>query len=104
MARVSQSLPPSSSSEVSSMRAVGWSCLLSVGILSTGCAVGSGGGESVEGGEPMPGMTSIEPGTLTAGAWDDNRNYDFFTKYVGSQKAVAGAPTFDKSELDAAHL
>jgi von Willebrand factor type A domain len=41
-------------------------------------------------------------GTLTAGAWDDNLNYDWFSLYLDEQGQVNGAPTLDNQERDVA--
>jgi hypothetical protein len=56
-----------------------------------GVASGSGGG------------AVSEAGVLTAGVWDDNLNYDFFTKYLASHPQLAGDPGFTKAEYDASH-
>lgn len=37
--------------------------------------------------ESSQGQASIEPGTLTAGAWDDNLNFDFYLSYMQSVEA-----------------
>jgi hypothetical protein len=40
-------------------------------------------------------------GILTAGAWDDNRNYDHYLAYLSSPAGqIAGAPPFTMQELD----
>lgn len=41
-------------------------------------------------------------GTLTAGVWDDNLNYDFFTKYITSLGARPGLPLFGAADRNAA--
>ena len=43
------------------------------------------------------------PGTLTAGAWDDNRNYNFYLDYLEAQAGLPGRPPFDPNEHDQAH-
>jgi hypothetical protein len=45
---------------------------------------------------------SVQPGTLTAGAWDDNRNYDFFASYRNAirQSGRAGLLPFTDAEYD----
>ena len=64
-------------------------------------AAGDGDG----GGEPAGGGSGIGPGTLTAGVWDDNLNYDLFSKYRAAFTAAqaAGTPPFDESEHADAH-
>jgi hypothetical protein len=37
------------------------------------------------------------PGTLTAGAWDDNRNFDLFERYLADSTELSG-PTFTVEE------
>jgi len=62
------------------------------GVPASAPAAMSGGGTS--GG----GNGSVEAGTLTAGAWDDNRNFDRFTSYRSDllQQGLAGViPTTD---------
>jgi hypothetical protein len=63
---------------------------------------GSGGGAAV----PVPavggGSTDVSAGgggdggipadVLTAGAWDDNRNYSFFTSYLATNASLSGVP------------
>jgi len=49
------------------------------------------------------GGEAIQSGQLTAGAWDDNRNYEFFQTYLDEQDVLPGAPQFDDAERDAAH-
>jgi hypothetical protein len=44
-----------------------------------------------------------QKGTLTAGVWDDNLNFDFFKKYVDlSTPALQGLPSFSAAEREAA--
>lgn len=50
---------------------------------------------------PPPGTTEV--GKLTAGVWDDNLNYEFFGKYLGQSKGMAGLNIFGQAERDAAH-
>ncbi|HEY1959464.1 MAG TPA: VWA domain-containing protein [Polyangiaceae bacterium] len=59
----------------------------------------SGGGGVATGG----GDASVPSGVLTAGAWDDNRNYDFFSTYLGTAASVDGAPPIAQADRDAAH-
>jgi len=71
-------------------------------------SAGESEGIAADPAEPLPpggGNGSIEPGTLTAGAWDDNRNIDRFLEYraslYGSQ--MAGLLDFEEEEhLEAA--
>lgn len=54
---------------------------------------------------PPGGNGSIEPGTLTAGTWDDNRNIDRFLEYRASlhESQMAGLLDFEEGEhLEAA--
>jgi hypothetical protein len=46
------------------------------------------------------GQGDPSPGTLTAGAWDDNRNYDFFAAYRAAMKrtGIAGLLPFSEDE------
>lgn len=64
----------------------------------------SGGGS---GGYPTGGNgggdASVPSGVLTAGAWDDNRNYDFFGAYLQTKATLAGAPPISSGDRDAAH-
>lgn len=46
--------------------------------------------------------SGIQPGTLTAGVWDDNLNFDAFESYVASTKALQGVPAFSADEREAA--
>ncbi|AUX23828.1 hypothetical protein SOCEGT47_043580 [Sorangium cellulosum] len=75
---------------------------------------GSGGGEGVGGGGVGEGgggggiiepVEPVEPGTLTAGAWDDNRNFDFFLSYRDAQHAqqLPGLLPFTAQDHQAAH-
>lgn len=51
---------------------------------------------------PEPGQGQGQPGVLTAGAWDDSRNFDFFTSYRKSREQIAGRlPFTDQDFLDA---
>lgn len=64
-----------------------------------------GGDPSGEGGGDPSGGGGVEPGTLTAGAWDDNLNYELFSQYRAAFTAgqAAGTPPFDESEHASAH-
>ncbi len=55
----------------------------------------SSGGEGHEGSE-------VQPGTLTAGAWDDNRNYEHFVSYLAQTGQLAGRFDFTEAERTAA--
>jgi hypothetical protein len=62
---------------------------------------GSGGTTTNSNGQ---GSGSVSAGTLTAGAWDDNRNFDFFLEYLMRQGAQAsGVLPFDLAEHEAAN-
>jgi hypothetical protein len=72
---------------------------------------GSGGGgdyagsSSVSGGSAQGGGEgdgSVPPGILTAGVWDDNRNYDFFTAYLAAYASLSGIPPIAAADRDAA--
>lgn len=60
-------------------------------------AGGGGGAGAIDGG--------IEPGTLTAGVWDDNRNFNFFLSYQGSLRSQQrpGLLPFSEADHQAAH-
>ena len=61
----------------------------------TGTGSGSGGSD---GGAALP-----PAGTLTAGAWDDNLNFDFFSSYALTKTTLTGAPPFSSTERSAAN-
>jgi len=42
-------------------------------------------------------------GVLTAGVWDDNLNYDFYTQYAALHQGIEGDPGFTQADRDAAH-
>jgi hypothetical protein len=72
-------------------------------------APGSGGSTSSSGGEATdptdPGTQpgSQQAGQLTAGVWDDNLNFEFFSKYAaGAEASLAGLPAFSAGERAAA--
>ncbi|MBX3223286.1 MAG: VWA domain-containing protein [Labilithrix sp.] len=65
---------------------------------SSGDGAGASSGSSAPGAEAPP-----QSGLLTAGVWDDNLNFDFFTKYVDlSAPALTGLPSFSAAERAAA--
>jgi hypothetical protein len=71
---------------------------------------GTGSSSSKASASGLPNETSApydasaaEAGILTAGMWDDNLNYSFFTTYLASHKTLAGSPGFDPSDFDGAH-
>jgi hypothetical protein len=78
--------------------------LLAAGALS-GCAATYDGGDGglIDGAADSSSQAGVEPGTLTAGAWDDNRNYEWFTSYLASQAELADAPLLDEATRDASH-
>jgi hypothetical protein len=56
--------------------------------------------------EPADGSgAEVEPGTLTAGAWDDNLNYGYFSAYRQSmaESQTSGLLPIGEEEFDAAH-
>ena len=66
----------------------------------------SGGGTTAPGGGTTSQGGGGQAGVLTAGIWDDNLNYDFFTSYLAShqgQNALPGDPGFTQADYDAAH-
>ncbi len=67
---------------------------------STGTAPGTSGSTG-----SSSGAGSAPAGTLTAGAWDDNRNYDWFTHFRTTFEATndPSTPPFTPAEHDAAH-
>ncbi len=74
----------------------------STGSAASGKSAGDdGGGDDSSslssGGESVPG------GVLTVGAWDDNRNFDFFQAYRQGTNTIEGAPPFSDDEITSAH-
>ncbi|WP_438003394.1 vWA domain-containing protein [Sorangium sp. So ce321] len=67
----------------------------------TGIGTGGSGGTGGTGGSGG----SIEPGTLTAGVWDDNRNFDFFLSYRSTLYAqqLPGLLPITEADHQAAH-
>ncbi len=51
--------------------------------------------------DPAKGQNPVTD-TLTAGVWDDNLNFDFFTKYITTLGARPGLPIFSANERTAA--
>ncbi len=52
-----------------------------------------------------PGNGQGEPGVLTAGTWDDNRNFDFFASYRKSREKLSGRlPFTEQAFLEALEL
>lgn len=88
---------------------------MALAIWAAGCGSSSAeyfGGPSGAGGDAVadPGTSATGgsqggggAGVLTAGIWDDNRNYDFFRKYSQSSAGIPGDPGFTQAEYDAAH-
>jgi hypothetical protein len=73
----------------------------------------SSSGSDASGGSALPlpgrgpGANGIQPGTLTAGAWDDSRNLERFLEYRGelADAQTPGLPMFDEqAHRDAAAL
>lgn len=75
------------------------------------CASADLEGDRWAGGEFAPGDASgganagnsPAPGQLTAGVWDDNRNYDQFLAYLEETGQIPGAPQLDDDERHAAN-
>jgi len=65
-------------------------------------ATGEGGDWASSSAAPKD-QQPVAAGTLTAGTWDDNRNYELFRDYLGDTKALAGRLLFSDSEHDEAH-
>lgn len=70
-----------------------------------GVGTGGGGGAGGGGGGGAGGGGTIEPGTLTAGVWDDNRNFDFFLSYRSTlySQPLPGVLPFTEADHQAAH-
>jgi hypothetical protein len=71
-----------------------------------GGSSGSGGSSSGSTGASFGGGSGIVPaGILTAGAWDDNRNFSFFTSYLQSNQGQGdyGLVPITSNEVEAAH-
>lgn len=72
------------------------------GAPSTGAGGEYGGDGSGGSAGPISGGggtgTTPQPGTLTAGAWDDNLNFDFYLSYVEKNASVAGAPKIPRAD------
>jgi hypothetical protein len=66
---------------------------------SAGSSSSSGASGSSTGG----GNGTIQSGTLTAGVWDDNKNFDFFSDYRKKNASLAGALPFTDADHQAAH-
>jgi hypothetical protein len=76
--------------------------LMGVGALA-GCSAIEDGGDFADGSAASQGQATIEPGTLTAGAWDDNRNFDFFEAYLAAHVDLPDQPPLPDSLRLAAH-
>ncbi len=70
------------------------------GTGSAGSGFGDTSTSAGTGGSTSSGMA----GVLTAGIWDDNLNYTFFSGYVASKTSLPGDPGFTDAERDASHL
>jgi hypothetical protein len=88
-------------------RLVAVAALASFGYVAGCSAVGesgsysdSGGGEGSPSAESGPG--AIQPGTLTAGVWDDNQNFPWYLEYLasveGQQSRPAGLPIVPRAD------
>lgn len=73
-------------------------------VLLAACSDSSlGRGSGYSGGEAASTEEDGEVSGLTAGAWDDNLNYDLFSAFVEETGQVPGAPAIPEAERDAAH-
>lgn len=76
------------------------------GELAAGDAAGAPVGPAAPADVPPPqqGTGAVAPGTLTAGAWDDSRNFDRFLEYRRQLEStqLAGLPWFDEPAQRAA--
>jgi hypothetical protein len=69
-----------------------------------GDSSGASSGDPGDGSSSGSGSGSgIEAGTLTAGAWDDNRNFDFFLEYLTESGQQPGAPELSSDERASAN-
>ncbi|WP_437970093.1 vWA domain-containing protein [Sorangium sp. So ce260] len=75
------------------------------GVGTGGGGVGTGGGGGAGGAGGAGGGASVEPGTLTAGVWDDNRNFDFFLSYRSTlySQQLPGLLPLTEADHRAAH-
>lgn len=65
-----------------------------------GVSTGEGGAADTSGGAgASAGQGTVSAGTLTAGAWDDNLNFDLFLPYLQSTASVPGAVPLAEQEL-----
>lgn len=86
-------------------RCVSWLWLLLAGLaLSCGDESASSASGSASSTALAEGAGSAQAGLLTAGTWDDNRNYKFFNAYLAEQAADGKAPLFTLAEREAALL
>ncbi|MGK3992254.1 vWA domain-containing protein [Sorangium sp. So ce1024] len=71
----------------------------------TGTGTGGGGGAGGGGEAGGGGGGAVQPGTLTAGVWDDNRNFDFFLSYRGTlySQQLPGLLPFTEADHQVAH-
>jgi hypothetical protein len=94
-------------------RSLVWLGALVGGVALVGCSAASSGGYASGSGEgagsPSPGGASgsgggtVQAGQLTAGAWDDNRNFDFFSRYAKDEETRLGiGPLFAPAARTAA--
>lgn len=64
---------------------------------------GSASGDDTGTSSGTGGNGSVPADVLTAGSWDDNRNYDLFKTYLGANSQLAGRPPIADSEFDSAY-
>lgn len=78
---------------------VAW-LVLSCGDESSASAPAGSSSESAA--PPIEGNSSVKAGQLTAGTWDDNRNYQFFEGYLAGQAADGKMALFTPAERQTA--
>lgn len=66
-------------------------------------AAGSASDGASKGGTSTGGNGSIQPGTLTAGVWDDNRNFDVFQGFRAKLTGQPGLATLGDADFLGAH-
>ncbi|MGH7436810.1 MAG: vWA domain-containing protein, partial [Polyangiaceae bacterium] len=73
-------------------------------IAAGGASTGTGTtGLGIVTGASDAGTNAPAAGVLTAGVWDDNLNYSFFSAYSSAHATLGGNPGFTSSDLDTAH-
>lgn len=78
--------------------------VLAASVVLHGCGELADGASYATRADGSPSNTSaVGSGRLTAGAWDDNRNFGFFAKYLSDHMSLAGRPPFSTEEHEAAN-